>query len=70
MSLCEAAFFRYSLTIRNCQKMNGREKCSRKGTVKVTLVTSNLFIPTVIAVSTPATQVPDSDQARRYRLPR
>ena len=37
----------------------------KEGAVKVTLVTSNLFIPIVIAVSTPAIQVPDSNQAKR-----
>ena len=40
--LREAGPRKYLPTRKNCRNMKGREKCSRKGTVKVTRVTSNL----------------------------
>ena len=50
------------------RKMKGREKCSRKGTVKFTLVTSNLLTITLTAVRTPASQEPVRLHERRKRL--
>ena len=79
VALVLRADFRYCPMAKNCKNMKGREKCSLNGTVKFTLVTSNLemrkvtgmtfylkylLMVMVTAVRTPASQVPVRDQVR------